>query len=33
MTIDRDLVTRKLLLIVRDLATLEAVSGRGVGRL
>jgi uncharacterized protein YutE (UPF0331/DUF86 family) len=29
MTIDRDLVTRKLLLIVRDLDALAAISGRG----
>ena len=31
MTIDRDLVTRKLLLIVRDLDALTAISSRGVG--
>jgi uncharacterized protein YutE (UPF0331/DUF86 family) len=30
MTIDRDLVTRKLLLIVRDLDALTTVGGRGV---
>lgn len=30
MTVDRELVTRKLLLIVRDLDMLEAISGRGV---